>query len=249
MTVAVPFFDFAQVLPGGFHMPARMTALPLADAGVALVSPIPIDDALAARVEALGPVRFLIAPNLLHHLYLGAAKERWPDAIVLAPSALRAKRPDLAIDAALEDGLPPELAAGVRAIKIDGAPAVEEFVFFHEASGTLVVTDLLFHVTHPRGFIAHVVLWLVGCYKRLAQSRAWRFFVKDRAAAARSARLVTGLSFERLIPAHGDVIQSGARPQVERALAWMLAGDALVATPGRGGAPERSRSLPRLVQK
>jgi len=248
VTDAAVVFDFAQVLPGRFHMPARMTALPLAGGGVALVSPIPIDDALASRVEALGPVRYLVAPNLLHHLYLGAAQARWPSARVLAPDSLRAKRPDLTIDGALEDGLPDDLSASVEAVKIDGAPTVDEHVLFHRASATLVVTDLLFHVVRPRGLVAHVALWLVGCRGRLAQSRAWRLFVKDRAAAARSARTLMGLDFDRLVPAHGDVIDLGARPQVERALAWMLSGEALLA-PGRGGATERSRSLTRLVQK
>ena len=69
---SLPVFDFPQVLPGRFHVPTRMTALPLQDGGVALVSPIPIDDALAQQVAALGTVRFLIAPNLLHHLHLAA---------------------------------------------------------------------------------------------------------------------------------------------------------------------------------
>jgi hypothetical protein len=160
------------------------------------------------------------------------------------------KRPDLTIDAALEDGLPPDMARTVTAIKIDGAPQVDEFVFFHQPSATLVVTELVFHITRPVGLVAHVVLWLVGCHGRLAQSRAWRFFVKDRALAARSARAVVSLPFDRLIPAHGDVIQTGARSQLERALARMLSGEMLMPVEGeRGGAPERSRSLARLVQK
>jgi hypothetical protein len=224
---SLPTFEFRQVLPGGFRMPTRMTVLPLDGGGVGLVSPVPIDDALAARVEALGEVRLLIAPNLLHHLYLGDASRRWPSARVLAPAALRAKRPDLRIDAALEDGLPPELAASVRAVKVGGTPALDEHVFFHEASRTLVVTELVFNVTRPEGFMANVVLFLVGCHGRLGQSRAWRFMVKDRAAAAASARDVLSLRFETLIPAHGEIVEGDARAKLEAALGWMLSGNAL----------------------
>ncbi len=42
----------------------------------------------------------------------------------------------------------------------------------------LVLTDLVFNVRAPRGIAANVVLWLVGCHGRLAQSRAWRFFIE-----------------------------------------------------------------------
>ncbi len=237
MRAELPTYELRQVLPGGFHMPTRMTVLPIEAGGVALVSPIPIDDELAAKIRALGPVRYLIAPNLLHHLYMGPASARWPDARVLAPAALRAKRPDLRIDAALEDGLPPDLSRSVHAVRIEGAPSLDEHVFFHEATRTLVVTELAFNITRPEGLMAHVVLFLVGCHGRLAQSRAWRFFVKDRRAAARSARTVLGLGFETLVVAHGAVVQKDARERLEGALAWMLRGDALArAEPARPSA-------------
>lgn len=214
-------FDLDQTLPGGFHLPTRMTALPLPDGGVALISPIPIDDGIAARLAQLGEVRWLIAPNLLHHLYLGGATARFPDARVLAPERLRAKRPDLRIDAALEQGLPTALAEAVKAVKIEGAPAVDEFVLLHRASRTLVVTDLVFNVLAPRGFVAHVALWLVGCHKRLAQSRAWRVFVKDRGRAALSVERVLALPFDRLVPAHGAIVERDGRARLAAALAWL----------------------------
>lgn len=220
-------FDYDQVLKGGFRMPARMTALPLPNGRIALVSPIPIDDALAKRVEALGEPAALIAPNLLHHLYLRAAHERWPNALVLAPRALAGKRPDLHIDRAIEDGIEDVLGPRLRCLPIAGAPGLDELVFFHEPSATLVVTDLVFNVTSPRGLVAHVVLFLVGAHGRLAQSRAFRFLVKDRAAAARSVRAVLSLGIARVVVAHGDIVERDAGPRLEKALAWMLRGEAL----------------------
>src|SRR5262245_57597066 len=123
---SLPVFDFAQVLPLGFRFPARMTVLPLGGGQLALVSPILIDDACAAALARLGQVRYLIAPNLLHHLYLPAAHQRYPEAQVLAPAGLARKRPELRIDAtldaALDRGLPPELTAAVDVIALGGAP-------------------------------------------------------------------------------------------------------------------------------
>lgn len=211
-------FETLQTLPGGFRFPARMTVLPFEDGKLALVSPIPIDDALARSLATLGEVRFLVAPNLLHHLYLGPASTRYPDAMVLAPRGLRAKRPDLRIDADLEDGLPPELAARVDALMLEGQPSVDEYVFFHRATRTLVVTDLVFNVREPNGWVANLVLYLVGCRGRLAQSRMFRALVKDRVAAAASAERFLALPIETLVMAHGEVVRTDARSALARAL-------------------------------
>ena len=223
-TLAV--FELAQTLPGRLHLPARMTVLPLSHGGLALVSPIPIDDTLAQKLETLGEVRFLIAPNLLHHLYLGAASERYPRATVLAPPGLRNKRPDLRIDLTLRDELVPALTESVDVHRIEGAPTMDEFVFFHRATRSLVVTDLVFNVQRPEGWLAHFVLYLVGCHGRFAQSRTWRLLVKDRAAASRALERVLALPFETLIMAHGDIVhsdgQQDARALLADALRWLL---------------------------
>lgn len=225
-------FDFDQRLPGlGFQLPARMTVLPLASGRLAIVSAIPIDDAAANRIAALGEVGFLIAPNLLHHLYLQAAIERYPSARVLAPAGLRRKRPELRIDVELEDSLPAELTDSVEVVRVEGAPALDEFVFFQRASRTLVVTDLVFNVLRPRGLVAHLVLFLVGCHGRLAQSRLLRLLIKERAATSRSVQRILSLPFDTLIVAHGEIVREQARARLTAALRWLLpaAGKALAA--------------------
>jgi hypothetical protein len=219
---SLPTFDFAQVLPPfGFRFPARMTALPLARGRLALVSPVPIDAALAARIGALGEVAYLIAPNLLHHMYLADAISRYPEARVLAPRALRTKRPDLRIDLALEDTLPEELTSAVSIQPIEGAPKLDEFVFFHRATRTLLVTDLVFNIEQPEGLFAHLVLRLVGAYKRLASSRALRVMVKERARCAESVRELLALPFETLVMAHGEIVREDARVRLAEALSWL----------------------------
>ncbi len=211
-------FDLDQRLPGGFRFPARMTAMGLPGGGVALVSPIPVDDAMAGAIAALGEVRYLIAPNLLHHLYLGDAIARFPGATVLAPEGLARKRPDLRVDATLGAALPGELGSAVDAIAIEGVPAFSEFAFYHRPSRTLVVTDLVFHVERPRGFVANVVLALVGCHGRLGQSRVWRLAAKDRDALAASAARLLELPFESLVMAHGTIVTVDARERLRAAL-------------------------------
>lgn len=219
--LAVRTFDYAQVLGGLHHFPTRMTLLPLAEGSSVLISPIPLDAALLAELEAQTKVAYLVAPNLLHHFYLAAARERFPAARVLAPPGLRVKRPDLRIDVTLDEALPADFAAAIEVLRIDGAPQADEYVFLHRASSTLVVTDLVFNVVHPKGWFAHALMLMVGCHGHLAQSRVWRFLVKDKVAAARSIERLLALPFETLIMAHGEIVHENARSRLAEALHWL----------------------------
>jgi hypothetical protein len=233
MTETIRLFEHAQVLPPfRFQFPARMTAVALDDGGVALISPVPMDDAIDAQLRELGEVRYLIAPNLLHSSYLAAAHTRYPSARVVAPRGLRAKKPELTIHCDLEDGLPEPLARALTMIKIEGAPVLDEFTFFHHASRTLVVTDLVFNIRAPQGWFANMVLWIVGCHGKLAMTRSWRMFSRDRAATWTSIERLFALPFDTLVMAHGDVVRDHARERLAEAARWL--------TPSR-------RALPRAA--
>ena len=47
----------------GFYLPVRSTLLRLDDGSLLMISPLRIDDALAARVDALGPISHIVAPS------------------------------------------------------------------------------------------------------------------------------------------------------------------------------------------
>ena len=63
-------------------LPSRATIVRLRDGSLVLHSPLAIDDATAMRIDALGEVRFLLAPNCMHWMFLKAAKKRYPNARV-----------------------------------------------------------------------------------------------------------------------------------------------------------------------
>jgi hypothetical protein len=219
---SLPVFDYAQVLPPlGFHFPARMTVLPLGGGRIALVSPIPIDAHIANELAALGEVAYLIAPCLLHHLYLADAVKRYPNARVIAPRGFAKKLPDQRIDFELEEQLPEPLTQAVDVRFVAGAPGLDEFVFFHRATRTLLVTDLVFNIVAPRGFVAHLVLFMTGTHKRLASSRALRVMVKDRARCAASVAQILTLPFETLVMAHGEIVRDDAQAKLAQALSWL----------------------------
>jgi hypothetical protein len=107
---------------------------------------------------------------------------------------------------------------------IEGAPKVDEFVFFHVASRTLIVTDLLFQIRYPVNALTKMILWMAGVNKgKLAQSRLWRSITKDRGAAGRSVAQMLAWNFERVVLAHGDFVEGpDAQERTRQALWWML---------------------------
>jgi hypothetical protein len=204
--------------PGGVVFPIRMTVIRLPD-GLWLHSPVPVDDATARELDALGPVRHLVAPSLIHHLHAGAAKARWPSATLYAPAGLRAKRPDLPID----QDLSTSRWEGIVAVPIEGAPRLQEVDFVHVPTRTLLVTDLMFNVQSPATLATSLVLCGVGCHRRLGSSRAWGWvFAEDRAAVAASVERLLAHDFDRLVPAHGEVIPTGAASAARHALSRQL---------------------------
>ncbi len=208
----------------GAKLPARMTVMRLGDGSIALHSPLAMDDATADAVRALGPVRFIVAPSLMHHLYVGPAKARFTDAKVLGADGLAAKRKDLAFDGALPESGAPFGDESVLAQRIDGMPSINEVVFFHKASNAVVLTDLLFNVRESPYFGTRLLLRTVsGVYGRCALSRLVKWSVKDRALAAAGLRRVLAWKPERLVMAHGEPIDSGATEVLERELAWFFA--------------------------
>lgn len=207
-------------LPGGMRLPGRATIMRLANNDLVVHSPLAIDDALAREIDALGKVRFLIAPNCIHYMFVKAAKARYPEAKVFGAPGLDKKLGDFAFEHLPEQGAIPGID-GLRTERIAGVPSMQEQVLFHEASRSLVVTDLVFNVHRCDSFGMRCFLRLVGAWNKTAQSRVWRFLVKDRRQAATSVSSILSWDYERVVVAHGDVIEDDAHQRMRQALSWI----------------------------
>jgi hypothetical protein len=214
-------------MPGGLRLPSRATIVRLASGELLVHSPLAVDDETARAIDALGEVRWVIAPSCFHWMFVRPLVERYPRARVLGAGGLERKltgKHGVAFEALPSSGEIERLEGELRVERIGGAPSMDEHAFLHLPSRTLIVTDLLFNVHACSSFLMRLVLRLGSAWEKPAQSKAWRFFVKDRAAAAESATTVLGWDFERIVVAHGRVIEEDPREQARRALAWMTAG-------------------------
>ena len=190
-------------LPGGARMPLGSTVVRLPDRSLLLYAPIGFDAAGVAAINAAGAVAHLVAPNLFHHLFLKDALAHWPNATLYAPSGLAAKRSDLppARTLSADD---PALGGALDAVHLAGAPVVDETVLFHRPSATLLCADLVFNLGQPANLSSRIVFTLMGVNGRMAQSRAWRFFRKDRVALRAAIDRVLAWPIARLAPCHGE---------------------------------------------
>src|SRR3569833_3684747 len=79
----------------GLPYPTRMALARLSNGDVWVWSPIALTPQLAEAVQSLGPVRHIVSPNKIHHLFLKQWAERWPDARLYAPPGLARRKPAL----------------------------------------------------------------------------------------------------------------------------------------------------------
>lgn len=213
------WIEDASFKVGGVDLRGRMTVLTDGDGGLVLHSPTRIDDALAEEVRALGEVRWIVAPNLFHHLFANRTKDRWPNARLLAAPGLREKVPELKVDAVL-DVAPPEWDGAIAIEPIAGMPKLNEVALIHRASRTLVVGDFVFNMVSGDWW-TRSCLRLVGSFGPTRQTRVVRFAMKDEAAVHRSAEALLAHDFDALVMCHGDALASGGREALRGACAWL----------------------------
>jgi hypothetical protein len=209
----------SEMSVSGFPLEIRMTVIRRPDGGLILHSPIELDDALAAELDALGPVRDLLAPNRLHHTFVFGAERRWPDATLWGAPGLPDKRPDLIFDAVLGDDTPKRLGDTLETMLFAGCPLASEIVCLHPRSRTLIVTDLVFNIQRSRSRLSQVYLRASGAWQKLAQTPLVRAAIRDREAARRSLDRMFAWDFDRLIMSHGEIIERDAKRALAAALA------------------------------
>ena len=206
----------------GLSVGTRMTVIRLADGSLLLHSPVVLDPELRRALDALGPVRYAVAPNRVHHLYAGDVAKAYPDARLWVGPGLEKKRPDLRYVAILGNEAPSEWRGQVDQAFFAGRPYENEVVFFHRASRTLVLCDLAFNFGASAPLGTRVWMSLILSYGRFGPSKLDPLLIRDRAAARASLERILAWDFDRVIVAHGDVLESGGHAQLAQGYAWLL---------------------------
>jgi hypothetical protein len=204
----------------GLHVGARMTVVRLSSGGLWVHSPVALSTAQRHDLDALGPVAHIVCPNAYHHVYAAALAEAYPAATVHGPAALRRKRKDLRLDAELSDAIPAPWAADLDQQHIAGS-MLDETVFLHRRSRTLISADLVENFATSPHLPTRLYLKVNGVLGKVGWSRMLRLVYRDRPLARASLATILAWDFDRVVLAHGDVIEAGGLPLVRDGLRWL----------------------------
>ncbi len=205
----------------GIPITSRMTLAKVNQSEWAAISVVPLTPDQIAEINRAGKVSYIIAPNNFHHLFVNDAKAYWPNAAIYIPPTLSKKRPDLAAAQRLGANELPWSKA-LKHVAIAGSSAIEEFAFFHVPSKSLILTDLCFNMKHPQGFRQTLFTLLTGTKGELKTSRMIKLLFKNKTALKNSLQQVLEWPFERLIVAHGEIVEESTKTKLQQSFAWLL---------------------------
>ncbi|MEC9245067.1 MAG: DUF4336 domain-containing protein [Pseudomonadota bacterium] len=216
--------------PPGLKMPfpTRMTVFRLNDGGLFVHSPTHMTEDLRAEMDALGPVRYIVAPNRIHYWWVPFWRAAYPEAEIWMAPRIREQAgghidfPTREITG--ESGYPWD--AEIRTLPISGS-FMTEVEFFHIGSRTLVLTDFI------ENFEAEKLNWWRRIMARLggvlaphgSMPRDMRLtFAKQRPALKQAVETMIGWTPERVIIAHGWWFERDGTTALKRSFDWLLDG-------------------------
>lgn len=206
--------------------PTRMTIVRLRSGELWVHSPIAWDDSLALDIARLGPVAWLVAPNTLHYEYLPEWQRRFPAARSFGPAALaNSKRHAMRIDEALT-ATPPECWESQFDLCLVPGTILTEVDFFHCASKTLIITDLIenFEKGRVRRPWLRRAMQVFGAADPdgKAPYDMQLTFLGHRSEVRASVERMIAWQPERIIIAHGRCYERNGVRELERAFRWVL---------------------------
>ena len=217
MKLLAPNLWFLQyklsMLGADMHRNVSVLRLPSGDLVIHSTGPFTARD--VAEIHAEGTPRWLMDVMLRHDTFAKQGREAFPDATYLAPEGFS----ELV-------GFPtgplvnqPGWDGEVEVLPLAGVPSMKEHVVLHRPSRTLIVADLFFDFgPDESAWTKFLMLLAVGPHHDPGVPRPLRMAVKDKEAFQKSLATMMSWDFDRLIPGHGDVIETGAKSRVAEAL-------------------------------
>jgi hypothetical protein len=203
---------------GGVRLRSRTTVVRLAGSALWVHSPCAPTEDVCAALDALGEVRWIVVPNRFHHLEASATATRYPSAVVVGPASARARNPRLRLVAPADDPAYVRSTPELTPIRLRGVPFLDETVFFHPASGSLIAADLLISACAHDHWTWRMAARVLGRYGRVRTPPDVRMATRASAAAAESIAQLSALPLARILVAHADPIFD--RPSAQLADAW-----------------------------
>lgn len=206
------FLDCEVKLPL-MSLPVRTTVVRLK---TSLVMISPGSHLSPQQLQGAGGVTDLVAPNLFHCAGLPKAQSTFPNAKVWGSPGCQELKPKISWTSQLNPKDWPH-SEELPLLLIQGMPKVNETVFFHRKSKTLIVSDLCFNLQEASGIGCWIILNLFGTYQQFGVSRLWLKMTKDFPALKKSLLQMFEWDFENIVMSHGSIVVDGGKDQLKTA--------------------------------
>lgn len=224
LTPEVTIFNSPFNRFGLFKIGARATAIKLQNADVVVVSAIKSTSKIEETLASLGKVKYIVAPDREHHLQLEEYAKLYPDAKLIGVEGVPEKHPNLKFHKIFGDKKYDDVRIGwedeIETCYFPGH-INKELAIFHKKSKSLVEADLLFNLPGYEQYensssSAGIMGWLSPFRFLKADSLThkrfnWYMAGEDRTAMKASLDRMSGWDFDRIIPCHGEVIETNGK--------------------------------------
>jgi hypothetical protein len=224
--------DAGTIDAAGMPLPVRMVVIRLSTGELVLHSPTRYSIDLRRQLEAIGPIRYLLAPSIAHWMFLPDWQTALPNAQLLAVVGLgrraQVRKSGLRIDGEL-DGKAPASWAGQLDTVLISAPPYAEIALYHRVSRTLILTDLVQNLDPerlppwPRLIARQIGVTApdgrAPVYLRLLV-RLWG------GSVSRAAARLVAFAPDRVLFSHGEWFDHDATARLRQSLRWLLPKDA-----------------------
>jgi len=200
----------------GMELGRRVCAMRLSGGGLVVHSTGPFGEPEVKAIQELGRVEILLDGTTMHDTFSREGRAAFPGARYLVPEGFpKGKAGPEAGSVAELDGL---TGGEVRTVRLEGMRWLNEYACFHSRSRTLILCDLLFNLDAARGWTRWNMRRLMGVKQWPAVDRPVRMCVADREAFMGSMRRILEWDFDRVVVAHGSVIERDGRRVFREAL-------------------------------
>ena len=203
----------------GLPLGRRVTAIRTQANEVVVFSPLSWSPAHQAELEALGKISLMVVPSRWHDRYFDQYLDKLPGCRFAGSAGVRANHASWNLTA-LES-----CAQTLREFEwctLPGMPNVEETVFFHRPSRTMILADVLFNLGAGDTVTTRLLYRLAGIGPRPGPSRLEKFLIRDQRAFAEGWRRVLAWDVARVAVGHGHVIDREANQVLREAYAYLL---------------------------
>jgi hypothetical protein len=211
--------DHHAMWVAGLPLGRRVTVARGATGQLVVFSPVRASQSSVDELARLGAIAAFVLPSRFHDSLYEDYFDRFPEACFVAGRSSIDDHPKWPLKE-ISHGLP-ELM-GFKYLVLAGMPKVQEHVFFHEASKTLILADSMFNIPDAKTWPARVLMRVAAIGGKPGPSRLFRFLIQSRREFAASLREVLSWDFERIIGGHGVIIETDGKSVFESAFVDFL---------------------------